>query len=385
MGATTAKAGMKIIVINAGSSTYKSAVFQLQKISKKPQYPLWSGIVDFDQTGKQNPAQAVHEMLEKCPYLKGDFSPLIGHRIVHGGTEFSHPVFIDGKVKRAIEKLIPLAPLHNPANLLGIQIMESLFPRGKNIAVFDTAFHTTLPEEAFTYPIPKAWRKKKVRRYGFHGISHQYCAHRASVLLRRDLKKLRIITCHLGNGASLAAVRGGICIDTTMGFTPLEGLMMGTRSGSIDPSIPLFMQSEFALNFSEAEKILNEQSGLKGICGYSDFRKVLKLKKTGNAEAHLAFDMYVHSLKRYIGAMAGSLGGVDCLVFTGGVGENSAELREAVCEAYSWLGIVLDKTKNEDGLPDTLISHKRSKMEVLLIHTREDWAIAQSCFKLAAQ
>lgn len=375
---------MKILIINAGSSTYKGALFQLERNSRSPQEPLWSGLVDFDHKSNKDPSHAVHEMLSQCPQLKTSPPSLIGHRVVHGGEKFVQPVVIDAKVKKQIEKLIPLAPLHNPANLLGIHIMSALFPKVKQVAVFDTAFHATLPQYAFTYPIPSSWQKKGVRRYGFHGISHEYCTHRAASSLKTAVTKLRLVTCHLGNGASLAAVAGGICVDTTMGFTPLEGLMMGTRSGSIDPSIPLFLQRTSSLKAEELEKILNEQSGLKAISGTSDFRKVLEGKKRGNKNAVLAFDMYVQSLKRNIGAMVGSLGGIDGLVFTGGIGENSAELREAVCEAFTWMGVSLDKSKNRKGILDSVISQSSSSVKVILIHTREDWAIAQACYNLLA-
>ena len=373
---------MKVLVLNAGSSTYKSSLFQFEKTSMNPQEPLWNGLVDFDQHSRKNPAASVKEMLRKCSFLKDpDEVSFVGHRVVHGGTYFSRPVLINANVKKTIQKLIPLAPLHNQANLLGIEIMESLYPKASQIAVFDTAFHTTIPESAYAYPISKSWQKKGIRRYGFHGISHEYCSQRAAGLLNQDIKKLKIITCHLGNGASLAAVKEGICIDTTMGFTPLEGLMMGTRSGSIDPSIPLFLQREYSLEAENIEKILNGESGMKGICGHSDFRKLLKMKAEGKKSAQIAFEMYVQSLRRYIGAMAGSLGGVDALVFTGGIGENSAFLRTAVCEAFEWMGLALDLRKNEKGLLDSEIGKKESKVKILLIHTREDWSIARSCLE----
>lgn len=371
---------MKLLILNAGSSTYKSSLFKLDLDNKEPQDPLWKGMVDFDLHPRKNPAAVVKEMLAACSFLRDPNEiVVIGHRIVHGGQQFSKPVLIDAKVKRAIRDLFVLAPLHNPSNLLGIEIMESLFPKALQVAVFDTAFHSTIPEAAFTYPIPKKWRQWGIRRYGFHGISHEYCCQRAANLLNIDIKKLKIISCHLGNGASLAAVKNGFCIDTTMGFTPLEGLMMGTRSGSIDPAIPLFLQSEHHLNVESINRDLNDESGMKGICGVSDLRRLLKMKKKGNVSAELAFDMYIQSLRRNIGAMIGSLEGMDVLVFTAGIGENSPDVRQEACKGFEFLGLFLDNRKNEKGKLDSDIAKKNSKIRVLVIHTREDWSIAQSC------
>lgn len=374
---------MKILVLNAGSSTYKSSLFVLGSGSSHGRDPVWTGLVDFGLQKTAPPRDAVKKMLLQCPFLNESSDlAFIGHRVVHGGDKFSQPVRIDAKVKKAIRNLFELAPLHNPANLQGIEIMEKLFPSVPQVAVFDTAFHSSLAEKAYTYPIPKHWRQMGIRRFGFHGISHEYCSHRAAELLKTDINKLKIITCHLGNGASLAAVKGGRSIDTTMGFTPLEGLMMGTRSGSIDPAIPLYLGREHKLTPAFIEQTLNDDSGMKGICGFSDFRQLLLLKKKGNRLARLAFDMYVHSLRRNIGAMVGVLGGLDALVFTAGIGENSSEIREEVCQGFRFLGLALDSRKNTRGQIDSDIAKKTSAIRVLVIHTREDWAIAQACATL---
>jgi acetate kinase len=286
-------------------------------------------------------------------------------------------------VKAAIKQLTALAPEHNPVNLEGIEAIEEILGQVPQVVVFDTAFHSQLPLAAAVYPGPYEWFEKGIRRYGFHGISHQYVASRAAQLLGKDLKSLRLITCHLGNGCSLAAVRNGICVDTTMGYTPLEGLMMGTRSGSVDPGIliQLIRQGYDAETLNDT---LNKQSGLKGLSGLSgDMRQLKKAIEEGNSRAQLAFDVYVHRLRSHIGAMLASLGGLDALVFTGGVGENSALVRSAAVEAFKFLGVKLDEQKNQAPPADTDIAVADSAIRVLVVHTQEDWAIASECWKLA--
>jgi acetate kinase len=281
--------------------------------------------------------------------------------------------------------LATFAPVHNPANLEGIETVEKIIGADTpQVAVFDTAFHSKLPLSAAVYPIPYDLFEQGVRRYGFHGISHQYCAHRTAQLMAKDLSSLRLITCHLGNGASLAAIRDGHSIDTTMGFTPLEGLMMGTRSGSIDPGILIHLLQHTDYDAQQLDQVLNKASGLKGVSGISgDLRQIMQAIDKGHQRAQLAFDMYVHSLRKQMGAMLATLGGLDALVFTGGVGENSAPVRAAACEAWNFLGLKLDLEQNHASPADTDIAATDSSIRVFIIHTEEDWAIASECWQLA--
>ena len=270
------------------------------------------------------------------------------------------------------------------ANLAGINAIEQILGEQiPQIAVFDTAFHAQLPPAAYTYPIPYELTDRGIRRYGFHGISHQYCAQRAAHILGRDLSSLKLITCHLGNGCSLAAIRDGHSIDTTMGFTPLEGLMMGTRSGSIDPGILIYLLRHSNYTIDEVDHLLNHSSGLLGVSGISnDMRQIIHQIEQENDRAKLAFDLFVHRLRSGIGAMLASLGGIDALVFTAGIGENSAEVRSATCEAFGWLGLSIDPDLNHATPCDRDIANRDSQVRVLVIHTEEDWAIAQECCRL---
>ncbi|NEQ25760.1 MAG: acetate kinase, partial [Microcoleus sp. SIO2G3] len=307
---------------------------------------------------------------------------IVGHRMVLGGQEYSKATLVTPDVKAAIQQLAELAPAHNPVNLEGIEAIEQILAQVPQVAVFDTAFHSQLPLSAAVYPGPYAWFEQGIRRYGFHGISHQYCVQRAAQQLGKPLDSLRIISCHLGNGCSLAAVRDGVCIDTTMGYTPLEGLMMGTRSGSVDLSILIYLMRQ-GYDAEKLDNILNKQSGLKGLSGVSGDMRQIKLSiEEGNSRAQLAFDVYVHRLRSYIGAMLASLGGLDALIFTGGVGENSAPVRAAAVEAFGFLGLKLDQAKNEASPVDENIATVDSTIPVLVIHTEEDWAIAKECWQL---
>jgi acetate kinase len=308
---------------------------------------------------------------------------IVGHRVVHGGRECEQSTFVTPKVKAAIAHLAELAPAHNPANLAGIEAIEQILGAVPQVAVFDTAFHAQMPEMATIYPGPYQWLKQGIRRYGFHGISHQYCAARAAEILDRDLKDLRLVTCHLGNGCSLAAIRGGRSVDTTMGFTPLEGLMMGSRSGSIDPGLLLHLLRQPNYSVEKLDRILNQESGLEGISGLSnDLREILAAMAQGNSRAQLAFDIYVHSLRSHIGAMLASLGGLDALAFTAGIGEHAASVRAAACEAFACLGLKLDSEKNAQSRLDWDIATPDSTVRVLVIHAQEDWEIARECWKL---
>ena len=395
---------MLVLVLNAGSSSQKSCLYDLgESIPDTLPEPLWEADIDWVSEGKgiltveSNNKEQEIEIKDRDTALKTllntliegelkvidslDKIDLVGHRVVHGGTEYSQPTLINDDVKKAIADLIPLAPSHNPANLEGINTIEEIIPEVPQVAVFDTAFHSTIPEPAKVYPIPYKYYEKGIQRYGFHGTSHQYCAHRTAQILQQPLKSLKIVTCHLGNGCSLAAIKDGICIDTTMGFSPLEGLMMGTRSGSIDPQILIYMMQEYGSDAKEIDRLLNKESGLKGVSGISnDLREIAKAIDNGNTQAQLAYDIYLHRLKKAIAAMVASLNGLDVLVFTAGVGENSSMVREKTCAGLSYLGIKLDTAKNNAKPKDVDIATENSQVQVLVIHTQEDWAIA----KLAA-
>jgi acetate kinase len=302
----------------------------------------------------------------------------IGHRVVHGGETFTQPALIDATVLAGIRKVAPLAPLHNPANLTGIEIAMAIAPDIPHVAVFDTAFHQTIPDYAYRYALPeKLYTDYGVRRYGFHGTSHHYVAQRAAENLGVPLQSINLISLHLGNGASAAAIRQGRCVDTSMGLTPLEGLVMGTRSGDIDPAIPFYLAKQANLTFAEIDDLLNRHSGLKGICGFNDMREVHQQAEQGNASAILAIEMYCYRIRKYIGAYTAVLGRVDAIVFTAGIGENAAFIRAQVCDDLAGLGIVLDATKNKlscEGVLD--ISTAESIVRVLVVPTDEEWEIA---------
>lgn len=308
----------------------------------------------------------------------------VGHRVVHGGETFQKPVRIDTAVLEAIEKLIPLAPLHNPANLMGIKVAMEHVPQIPQIAVFDTAFHQSIPEHAFIYALPYTlYQKQKIRRYGFHGTSHSFVACQAAIYLNKPLNELNIITLHLGNGASVAAIKNGECIDTSMGLTPLEGLAMGTRSGDIDPAILFYLNRESGFDIDALDNMLNKESGLKGICGENDMRAICEAAEKGDNLANLALTIFCYRIKKYIGAYMAALGGVDCIVFTGGIGENSALVRHTSCQGMKRLGIDLDEEKNiqnHDGI--FKISTGESQISVLVIPTNEEFEIASQTMQV---
>ena len=307
----------------------------------------------------------------------------IGHRVVHGGEVFREPTLINDEVVSAIRRLIPLAPLHNPSNLLGIEITRARFPGIPQVAVFDTAFHQTLPPHAFHYATPYDWyAEHHVRRYGFHGTSHHYVAKEAARYLGKAPESVNLITLHLGNGASATAVRGGLSIDTSMGLTPLEGLVMGTRTGDIDPALHFFMMRETGMSASELEKTLNSEGGLKGICGLNDMREIIDQAGSGNHRANLAIEMFCYRIKKYIGAYVAVLGSVDAIVFTGGIGENAPVVRERVCEGLEHLGVAVDGPKNEAALGNVAqIQKEGAPVRVLVVRTDEEREIAQQTIK----
>ena len=308
----------------------------------------------------------------------------VGHRVVHGGEKFASSVIIDDKVMAAIEEMCELAPLHNPPNLIGINACRELLPSVPMVAVFDTAFHQTMPEEAYIYAIPYEYYEKfGVRRYGFHGTSHKYVSERCASLMGKDIKDLRIITCHLGNGASVAAIDHGKVVDTSMGFTPLEGLMMGTRSGDMDPAITTFLMQKLDLDCLQINDILNKKSGVLGISGVSsDFRDIEKAAGEGNHRAQLALDCYYQRVKKYIGSYMTLMGGVDAIVFTAGLGENSIESRKIICSGMEDLGIKIDDERNNVRGKETLISAAGAKVSVFCIPTNEELVIARDTKEL---
>ncbi len=404
---------MKILVLNSGSSSQKSAVFDLEGPSDTATPPVWQTKIEWSESAAliTTPGNGSQPEEERIPLerdarrrerreitrrmLEGIWSgpgavvssaeeiALVGHRIVHAGPHLRETAVITKETKLLIEKAEPFAPLHNQIELEGITLAQKIFPRAQQVAVFDTSFHRTLPLFAALYPGPYDWPEKGIIRYGFHGINHQYCAKRAARILHRDLNSLKIVTCHLGNGCSLAAIANGISVDTTMGFTPLDGLMMGTRSGAIDPAIVIYLARQYGMSPQEIDSILNHQSGLLGISGCSgDMREIVGQMKAGNARAQLAFEMFIHVLCKGIAAMAASLFGLDVLVFTAGIGENSAEVREAACEHLAFLGVKINRHRNASVKSDEDLSAPDSSVCILRIAAQEDWAIAQECLTI---
>ena len=387
---------MKVLVLNSGSSSIKYQFFDTaQKMA------LAKGIVDrigmsgallnhtrydgdnvnivgeiLDHTIAIEYVLAV--MLSKNHGVIEDKEEIdaIGHRVVHGGETFSGSVCITDAVMKVLQDNVELAPLHNPPNIKGIQATKRIMPDTPQVGVFDTAFHSQMPPHAYLYGIPfELYKRHKIRRYGFHGTSHRYVSEIAAQEMGRPLSELKIITAHLGNGCSMAAVKNGISVDTTMGFTPLEGLLMGTRSGDIDPSVILYIMGKEGLSLSEANTLLNKHSGLIGISGESsDMREIVDSMKEGNKRSKYAFDIFVYRVKKYIGAYAAAMGGVDALVLTGGIGENSVDVRAAVCEGLEFLGINFDDARNIN--KEFLISSDNSKVKVYRIPTNEELVIA---------
>jgi len=362
---------MKILVLNAGSSSLKYKLYQeLKEVAEG----------HIEHIGEQNGPKDHRDALlnvEKALMKSGSMESFgeldaVGHRVVHGGEKFVEPVRIDDRVVEAIRALIPLAPLHNPANLQGIELMRKLIPETPQVAVFDTAFHQSMDREAYLYAIPLAlYVTYGIRRYGFHGTSHAYVAKEAAALLQKPLERLDLITLHLGNGASACAIRNGRSIETSMGFTPLEGLVMGTRCGDIDPEIPIFLQKEGM----DADTLLNKESGLKGLCGYNDVRTIEKMAEAGDETARTALKIFARRIKKYIGAYTALLGNVDAVVFTAGIGEHSAGVRRMVCEGLEHLGICLDDKKNRKNA--NIVSTEGSDVKILVIPTDEALEIAR--------
>ncbi|WP_308294694.1 acetate kinase [Streptomyces sp. JJ66] len=308
----------------------------------------------------------------------------VGHRVVHGGQRFTEPTVVDDAVLAEIERLVPLAPLHNPANITGIRTAWALNPGLPHVAVFDTAFHTTMPEHAARYAIDVATADAHcIRRYGFHGTSHAYVSRRAAQLLGREPQETNVIVLHLGNGASASAVAGGRCVETSMGLTPLEGLVMGTRSGDIDPAVVFHLARVAGLSVDECDELLNKKSGMVGLCGDNDMREIVRRRDAGDAAARLAFEIYVHRLRKYLGAYTAVLGRVDAVVFTAGVGENSAPVRQAAVEGLAGLGLAVDEARNTAASKEPrVISPEGAEVAVAVVPTEEELEIATQAYAL---
>lgn len=395
---------MKVLVINCGSSSLKYQLFDMdgEKVLAK-------GLVErigiegsrLKAEGNGNKELYEYEMKDhkaalgyvldaltndKVGAIKSlDEVSAIGHRVVHAGEKYSSSVLVNDEVMKALEECIELAPLHNPPNITGIRAIQELMPGKPNVAVFDTAFHQTMPKEQFIYALPyEYYENNKVRRYGFHGTSHKYVSERAAAMLGKKPEEANIITCHLGNGASLAAVKGGKSVATSMGLTPLEGLVMGTRCGDIDPQIITFIMAKYRLSLEEMNNIMNKKSGVLGISGVSsDFRDIEGAAAEGNERARLALDVFHDKVRKYIGAYATVLGKVDAIVFTAGLGENSKTSRAEICKNLEFMGIEIDEKKNDIRGEEAVISADGSKVKVLVIPTNEELMIARDTLALS--
>ncbi len=396
---------MKVLVLNCGSSSIK-----YQFIDTTEKFALAKGVVE--RIGMSSAVlshnrhdgdgiKIVGEILDHTiaiEYVLGvmlsknhgviddkDDIEAVGHRVVHGGETFSGSVLITDEVIQGLQDNIELAPLHNPPNLKGIQAVKRILPGTPQVAVFDTAFHTQMPAKAFLYGIPyELYKKYKIRRYGFHGTSHLYVSRKAAEILGKNIEDLKIITAHLGNGCSMAAVKNGKSVDTTMGFTPLEGLLMGTRSGDMDPWLILYIMGKEGLSLNEANTLLNKHSGLIGISGESsDMREIVAAMNEGHKRSKYAFDIFTYRVKKYLGAYAAAMGGLDAFVFTGGIGENSAEVRAEICKDLEFMGIELDEERNKN--KEELISKDSSRIPVLRIPTNEELVIAMDTSQIVEE
>ncbi len=396
---------MNIFVVNSGSSSIKYQLFKMPH-----ENPICTGLVE--RIGLENSIithkvyiggeeKVVRRVLDLVDHEAGlhevahlladpeigviqnpEEIEAVGHRVVHGGESFASTTIITKEVKEEIKKLFSLAPLHNPANYLGIEVAEKIFTKAKQIAVFDTAFHQTMPEKAFRYAIPQnLYTEMGIRAYGFHGTSHKYVTEQTLQYLNN--KNAKIITIHLGNGCSMAAVDGGKCVDTSMGFGPLSGLVMGTRSGDIDPSVIFHMVNQLGYSLDQVSTLLNKHSGMHGLTGFSDMRDIIKSIAEGDENAKLAYDLYAYRIKKYIGAYAAVLNGLDAIVFTAGVGENDANIRSLICADMDFLGIKINEEKNNvKGKGMREINTEDARVKVLVVPTNEELEIVKQCFEL---
>ena len=391
---------MKVLVINAGSSSLKYQLLDPEtghllakglcerigidgKFTYKPQVE-GKAVISAADVPMPTHSEAIQAVLSALVDPdNGVISSMkeidaVGHRVVHGGEKFAKSVVITDEVMQAIEECNPLAPLHNPANVIGIKACQELMPGVPMVAVFDTAFHQTMPPVAYTYALPyEYYEKDKVRRYGFHGTSHKYVSQRAADMLGKPIEQLKLISCHLGNGSSVTAIEGGKSVDTSMGFTPLAGLPMGTRSGDIDAGILEYLMNKYGMDIKEMVNVLNKKSGVMGVSGVSsDFRDLEEAFEQGNERAGLAVDMFNYGVKKLIGAYAAAMGGVDAIIFTAGVGENSASQRMAIASGLEFMGVKMDEDANKVRGEERVISAPDSKVTVLLIPTNEELMIA---------
>lgn len=395
---------MNILVINCGSSSLKYQLIDMknelslaqglverigiegsaltQKVNGKDKFELKVAMKDH----KDGISHVIDSLLDEDHGVIKDVSEIkaVGHRVVHGGEKYSKSVIIDDEVMKDLVEFSSLAPLHNPPNIIGINAVRTLMPDIKMVAVFDTAFHQTMPEKAFLYGLPyELYEEDNIRRYGFHGTSHRYVAERAAEMIGKPLEDLKIITCHLGNGASVTAVDKAKSVDTSMGFTPLEGLVMGTRCGDIDPAIIPYLMDNKGLSSSEVSDLMNKDSGVLGISGVSsDFRDIEGAADKGNKRAQMALDVFHYRVKKYIGEYVAAMNGVDAIVFTAGVGENGIETREEITKDLEYLGVELDKDRNNVRSKETLISKDSSKVKVFVIPTDEELMIARDTLEL---
>ena len=353
---------VRLLVVNVGSSSLKLSVLDGEELITARSIAASGGA--FDEA-------AVRQVIDAHGPIDA-----VGHRIVHGGPEFTSAIVVDERVRRRLEALVDLAPLHLPKSLAGLDLVSRLLPEVPAVACFDTAFHAAMPVAAATYPVPAEWRRRwPLRRYGFHGLSHAWAATRVAELIGRHQGQLRVVSCHLGAGASLAAVAGGTSVDTTMGFTPLEGLVMATRSGTVDPGLVLWLEEHVGLPPAELASSLEHRSGLLGLAGTDDMRKVLEREARGESEARLAVDVYLHRLRGGIAAMAAAIEGLDALVFTGGVGERAASIRSRAAIGLRFLGVALDETVNASVRPDAELSVAGSMVRSFVVEAREDLQI----------
>ncbi|HEY4544164.1 MAG TPA: acetate kinase [Tissierellaceae bacterium] len=395
---------MNILVINCGSSSLKYQLIntngeEVLAIGLVERIGIEGSVIKHETTGKdkvvieevmndhKRALELVLDSLVNDEY--GAVASLeeidaVGHRVVHGGEAFAESVLIDDEVMKALEDCIELAPLHNPPNIIGIEACQELMPNTPMVGVFDTAFHQTIPAENYIYPLPyEYYENHKVRRYGFHGTSHKYVSQRAAEMLGKDIEDIKMITCHLGNGSSITAVDGGKSIDTSMGFTPLEGLAMGTRCGDIDPAIIPFIMEKEGLSKEEINNVMNKESGVLGVSGLSsDFRDLEIAANEGNERARLALDIFITRATKYVAAYAASMNGLDAIVFTAGIGENSGVLREDICKNLEFLGVKVDKELNDMRGKEAFVNTEDSKVKVLVIPTNEELMIARDTLRL---
>ena len=396
---------MKVLVLNCGSSSLKYQLIDMENeavlcVGLVERIGIEGSILKQEKDGVEgkyiveqpmkNHEEAIKLVLDAVvdPTYGGvkDIKEVeaVGHRVVHAGEKFATSVVINDEVEAALKECIELAPLHNPANIMGIDACKAILPGVPMVAVFDTAFHQTMPKKSYLYGLPnELYTKYGVRRYGFHGTSHKYVSQRAAAMLGKNIEDVKIITCHLGNGASIAAVDGGKCVDTSMGFTPLEGLIMGTRCGDIDAAIIPFLMRKENLNADQIDALMNKQSGVYGMTGISsDFRDIEDAAAEGNEKAQVALDAYAQRVKKYIGSYAAEMNGVDAVVFTAGVGENGIDMREAIASNMEFLGMKLDKEANKVRGKERVISTEDSKVKILLIPTNEELMIARDTVEL---